>query len=1287
MNDISKFYNDTEYEYLKKSKKEFSKKYTSLPKLYELYELYDEKKQLITNDISSKRKKSQKKYSKSNKLGEYLQYEINLYAIKDIIEELEKDILSKTQKYIPKSDYINYPQINDPNYQQKIHLKEEFNVNTVHNIDYTIEDKCSSKSFNLSNYQRFIRIFMSPDTPYNGVLLFHGTGVGKTCSAVQIAEQFKDFYPHKISVILSQSIEDGWKRTIFSPDKLNNQCLKNTYHQLLHRENKDSLIRKSQNRQVNKIIKNKYEFYGYQKFSNIINNIKKNYVKGEHGVKKRDLEIKAIRDNFSNSLLIIDEVHNIRLEDAGGNKEIRNIISNINDVITHSHNLKLVLLSATPMFNRSSEIIFLLNLLLKNDNKNPIKRNLFDDEGNLTVEGGKILIQKSQGYISYVRGEDPVTFPLRLYPGDIDPDFEYIYSNYRNNYPKLTFNGKSILPKDSLQFLTIRYSLFTHWQSRVYETSIKSIKTDKLTIMDDTILTQISNIVYPENPKNKSKSIKEYYGQKGLLNTFNIDGGKFSYKKDILQLHNHHAPLDYSMIQNFSSKIYNILNSIVDMSFNIRNGRKGIVFIYTRYLSSGAIPLALALEHMGFMKHGGNNLLDFPEYKKGDREGTCKRENISYNGLHESTTKSGKNPFKRGKYIILSGDQTYSKNNINELKLATADNNKNGEEIKIIIGTEVASEGIDLKFVREVHIMDPWRHLNKIEQIIGRGIRFCSHASLNERQRNVTVYLHSGVLDPVRESTDTYIYRQAEIKTRQIGQVEYLLKKNALDCYLFKNSNVIKQGTVPIIKKIETYKKSIGINIELYDKSFSKICSYMDKCDYTCTGKKYNEDSEIQQLDNTTNNSTFNPLMIESLISEIINHIKNIYKYNYVYTKVEIIKTIQQIKYYSDNYIVYAINKLLLNGKHIDSSDIQQHNSISNEYIITDKHNINGYLIKSDKYCVFQPFNIKDTKTPMYYRINNYKLNEISNEKYIDLDQILKERIKDIKEKKSLLFTKSPLELLDTEYSNILKKYEINKGLFNENATKTKSLDIKCYKLLFNSDNSDKLQLEYALDRLLFNHKYILLSCLNYNINNNYELNDTESKIFDYFKTLFINKKFEINDKSYRDIMKLKDPGQYLKAFTLIRKDNTIQLVLYQIINDRIIKMRTDINKINKNIEIYKKSGRFSDKNGTDYYGYVDASGEEKDIIFKYKKKTERSSKNKFPGQSCGDKNSRDKSKLCNIIEIINPDIHQTICSNFKTISPSILCFIIECILRTHDIGMNSFYKFDELYIKEPRIL
>ena len=42
--------------------------------------------------------------------------------------------------------------------------------------------------------------------------------------------------------------------------------------------------------------------------------------------------------------------------------------------------------------------------------------------------------------------------------------------------------------------------------------------------------------------------------------------------------------------------------------------------------------------------------------------------------------------------------------------------------------------------------MEPWLHLNKIEQIIGRGTRSYSHHLLPVEKRNITVYLHSSVI-------------------------------------------------------------------------------------------------------------------------------------------------------------------------------------------------------------------------------------------------------------------------------------------------------------------------------------------------------------------------------------------------------------------------------------------------------------------------------------------------------------------------------------------------------------
>ena len=58
---------------------------------------------------------------------------------------------------------------------------------------------------------------------------------------------------------------------------------------------------------------------------------------------------------------------------------------------------------------------------------------------------------------------------------------------------------------------------------------------------------------------------------------------------------------------------------------------------------------------------------------------------------------------------------------------------------------------MDFKNIREIHVLEPWYHLNKLEQIVGRGIRFCSHSGLDPQKRNVTVYLHTVLCEEMKQ--------------------------------------------------------------------------------------------------------------------------------------------------------------------------------------------------------------------------------------------------------------------------------------------------------------------------------------------------------------------------------------------------------------------------------------------------------------------------------------------------------------------------------------------------------
>ena len=73
----------------------------------------------------------------------------------------------------------------------------------------------------------------------------------------------------------------------------------------------------------------------------------------------------------------------------------------------------------------------------------------------------------------------------------------------------------------------------------------------------------------------------------------------FSYKKDVKPI------LSEKLIGSYSIKIKNIIK-------NIKNS-DGIIFIYSEYIWAGAVPMALALEHIGFNKYNDKNLLKYDD--------------------------------------------------------------------------------------------------------------------------------------------------------------------------------------------------------------------------------------------------------------------------------------------------------------------------------------------------------------------------------------------------------------------------------------------------------------------------------------------------------------------------------------------------------------------------------------------------------------------------------------------------------------------------------------------------
>ena len=115
-------------------------------------------------------------------------------AIRSVVDSKpleESDIINKNKK---NKIYNSLPSYNDNDFIHSLVYKAEYiyNKNTF-NID-ELSKRCNSKEFEHGNHQIFLKNFMNQKTPYKGLLIFHGVGVGKTCSAVTISNCFKDIY-------------------------------------------------------------------------------------------------------------------------------------------------------------------------------------------------------------------------------------------------------------------------------------------------------------------------------------------------------------------------------------------------------------------------------------------------------------------------------------------------------------------------------------------------------------------------------------------------------------------------------------------------------------------------------------------------------------------------------------------------------------------------------------------------------------------------------------------------------------------------------------------------------------------------------------------------------------------------------------------------------------------------------------------------------------------------------------------------------------------------------------
>ena len=981
------------------------------------------------------------------------------------IELREQQNLNDTNNF----DYL-YPSLDDPKFIVKIAEKKEFNDTEydgkIEDVQQEAERLCNA-DFELANHQIFVRNFLSNQTPYNGLLLFHGLGTGKTCSAITISEEYREYMKQigiskRIIIVGNKNIQDNYKLQLFDERKLElidgiwilKGCTGNKFINEINPMNMKGMSRSKIISQINTIINTSYLFLGYREFGNLIGK-KINKFKNESNEKtKLKNIIKTIKNEFSNRLIIIDEVQNVRMTD---NIEDKKVGQRLLELTKYALNVKLILLSATPMFNSYKEIIWLINLLNQNDKRRLISiSEIFDSKGNFKVDdegneiGKELLIRKARGYVSFVRGDNPYTFPYRIFPYYFSPA-----NSIKNiEYPKKQLNGKILL--QGIEHVDVYTVGIGDYQKSIYNKITEDIQKKYANLTEDKLdkglnyqllegPLQILNITYPTpNPDD----IKESYGKNGLENVvdFNNDYENFKYKSE------HPGFFKLDNIGNYSAKIKSVCENILKS--------EGVILIYSQYITGGLVPMALALEELGFSRYGRNNLFK-----------TSPSEAIDALNMMPKSKVLNDN-FTNAKYSIISGDVALSPNNIKEIKKLTSLDNKDGANIKVVLISRAGSEGIDLKNVRQVHIIDPWYNMNRIEQIIGRAVRTCSHKDMPFIKRNVMIYLYATYIDENVETLDLYLYRLSEIKAMKIGYVSRVLKQTAIDCIL---NNSQTKLTVDNIN--QTVKQNLSNKIQLDwrvgDKPYTALCDYMDTCSFEC-----NPNKEIVDINYNTYNEDFVMLNTEKLVEKI----KDIFKDQYVCSKDELIQKINYIRIYPLVQIYSALNRMLND----------------NTEILTDMFGKKGYLVNIGEYYLFQPIEIINKHISIFERMTpiDFKHSKI----IVELPNNVNNAVQYDEEKK--VVKHNLIKIIYDKFIIATTPNDAGRGDTDWYVLCSKSID-RLESKGINRKLLKKYVVEHLIESLNFDEK---LEILNY-ITNKKKLDEFEMIIDVYFKNNFIKTK------------------------------------------------------------------------------------------------------------------------------------------------------------------------------------
>jgi len=252
-------------------------------------------------------------------------------------------------------------------------------------IEALQEASCTrSEDFSLMTHQKIVRDYLSLYTPYRGLLLYHGLGSGKTCTSIGIAEGLKT--RNQIIIMTPASLRTNYIEELKKcGDSL---YRKNQFWEFINTAKNEDLIKQlslilslsvdfikrnggawlinvkkqanfetftsqqkdSIDKQLDEMIRYKYKFISY-------NGLRKTHL--------TTLTEGATINPFDNKVVIIDEAHNFvsRIVNKLGKKKDDSVFMQLYEYLMTAQNLRIVLLTGTPIINYPNELGILFNIL------------------------------------------------------------------------------------------------------------------------------------------------------------------------------------------------------------------------------------------------------------------------------------------------------------------------------------------------------------------------------------------------------------------------------------------------------------------------------------------------------------------------------------------------------------------------------------------------------------------------------------------------------------------------------------------------------------------------------------------------------------------------------------------------------------------------------------------------------------------------------------------------------------------------------------------------------------